>query len=64
MNLNMLMILDLMKKQLLINIKINSGEVYAAGYSIGDTAYKAAKKALDEHSPSKKMKKVGAFAID
>lgn len=47
-----------------INIKINSGEVYAAGYSIGDTAYKAAKKALDEHSPSKKMKKVGAFAID
>ena len=47
-----------------INIKINSGDVYAAGYSIGDTAYKAAKKALDEHSPSKKMKKVGAFAID
>lgn len=47
-----------------INIKINSGDVYAAGYSIGDTAYKAAKKALDEHSPSKKMKKVGAFAIE
>ena len=47
-----------------IQMKINSGDVYAAGYSIGDTAYKAAKKALDEHSPSKKMKKVGAFAIE
>ncbi len=47
-----------------IQMKINSGDVYAAGYSIGDTAYKAAKKALDEHSPSKKMKKVGAYAIE
>lgn len=47
-----------------IQMKIDSGDVYAAGYSIGDTAYKAAKKALDEHSPSKKMKKVGAFAIE
>ena len=47
-----------------INYKVNNGSVYAAGYSIGNTAYEAARKALDEHSPSKKMKKVGAFAID
>ena len=47
-----------------IKLKINDGSVYAAGYDIGNSAYKAAKKALDEHSPSKKMKKVGEFAID
>ena len=47
-----------------IQLEINNGNVYAAGYSIGDTAYNAAKKALDEHSPSKKMKKVGAYAIE
>ncbi len=47
-----------------LKLKINDGSVYAAGYSIGNTAYEAAKKALDEHSPSKKMKKVGEFAVD
>ena len=47
-----------------IKYKVNNGAVYAAGYAIGNTAYEAAKKALDEHSPSKKMKKVGAFAIE
>ncbi len=47
-----------------LKLKINDGSVYAAGYDIGNSAYKAAKKALDEHSPSKKMKKVGEFAID
>ena len=47
-----------------IKLKINDGSVYAAGYDIGNSAYKAAKKALDEHSPSKKMKKVGEFAVD
>lgn len=47
-----------------IKYKVNNGSVYAAGYSIGNAAYEAARKALDEHSPSKKMKKVGAFAVD
>ena len=47
-----------------IRSKISNGSVYAAGYSIGNTAYEAARKALDEHSPSKKMKKVGAFAVE
>ena len=47
-----------------LKLKINDGSVYAAGYDIGNSAYKAAKKALDEHSPSKKMKKVGEFAVD
>ena len=47
-----------------IRSKVSNGSVYAAGYSIGNTAYEAARKALDEHSPSKKMKKVGAFAVE
>ena len=47
-----------------LKLKINDGSVYAAGYAIGNTAYEAARKALDEHSPSKKMKKVGEFAVD
>ena len=47
-----------------IKIKVQNGSVYAAGYSLGNTAYVAAKKALDEHSPSKKMKKVGEFAVE
>lgn len=47
-----------------IRAKVSDGSVYAAGYSIGNTAYEAARKALDEHSPSKKMKKVGAFAVE
>ena len=33
-----------------------------AGKSIGEAAYKAAKKALDEKSPSKKMRQIGSYA--
>lgn len=47
-----------------IKDKIENGEVYAAGESIGQSALRGAMKALDEHSPSKEMYKVGAFAID
>lgn len=46
-----------------IKEKIQNGDVYAAGKSIGDTAYKAARKALDERSPSKKLKQVGIYAV-
>lgn len=34
----------------------------AAGKSLGQAAYEAARKALDEHSPSKKMAEVGEYA--
>ena len=44
--------------------KVNNGDVYGAGYKIGNKAYEAARKALDEHSPSKKMEQVGKYAID
>ena len=47
-----------------LKAKISSGELYNAAFQIGQIALDAAKKALDEHSPSKKMKKVGSFAID
>lgn len=47
-----------------LKLKVNNGDVYGAGFSIGAKALEAAKKALDEHSPSKKMAKVGSYAID
>ena len=46
-----------------ISSKIQNGDVYAAGLKIGDEAYKAARHALDEHSPSKKMEQVGDYAV-
>lgn len=47
-----------------INERIDSGDVYSAGTKIGKLLIKGAKKALDIHSPSKEMYKVGSFAID
>ena len=47
-----------------INERIDSGNVYSAGAKIGKLLIKGAKKALDIHSPSKEMYKVGSFAID
>ena len=44
--------------------KVNNGDVYGAGYAIGNKAYQAARKALDEHSPSKKMAEVGKYAVE
>ena len=38
------------------------GASTAAGAAIGNAAYNAAMKALDEHSPSKKMAQVGEYA--
>lgn len=37
-------------------------DVESAGRSLGNAAYEAAKRSLDEHSPSKKMQQVGDFA--
>lgn len=47
-----------------IKEKVNNGDVAEAGTALGNSAYKAAKKALDEHSPSKKMYQVGAYAVE
>ena len=44
--------------------KVKSGDVAAAGTKIGNAAYEAARKALDEHSPSRKMYQVGAYAVE
>lgn len=35
---------------------------YSAGYTLGDRAYQGIKKALDEHSPSKKAEQAGKYA--
>lgn len=43
-------------------LKSKMSEANSAGAAIGTTAYDAAKKALDEHSPSKKMGEVGENA--
>ena len=44
--------------------KIKLTEVAAAGKDIGDTARIATEAALNEHSPSKEMHRVGAFAVE
>ena len=46
-----------------LQTKVNDGSVYSAGRNIGEAALIAAKKALDIHSPSKEMYKVGNFTI-
>ena len=38
------------------------GDARNAGYALGQAAYEAARSALDEHSPSRKMGEVGKFA--
>jgi hypothetical protein len=43
-------------------LKSKQDAAASAGSAIGNAAYEAAKKALDEHSPSKKMGKVGENA--
>lgn len=43
-------------------LKSKMSEATSAGAAIGEAAYDAAKKALDEHSPSKKMGEVGENA--
>ena len=43
-------------------LKSKMSEATSAGAAIGEAAYEAAKKALDEHSPSKKMGEVGENA--
>ena len=45
-----------------ISDNLNSAE--DAGRRLGDAAYEAARRALDEHSPSKKMRSVGSFAAE
>lgn len=43
-------------------LKSKINDAAAAGTALGNAAYNAAKKALDEHSPSKKMGEVGNYA--
>ena len=38
------------------------GDARNAGYALGQAAYEAARRALDENSPSKKMGEVGSYA--
>lgn len=42
--------------------QINRGAVDRVGRALGEAAYDAARRALDEHSPSRKMNQVGSFA--
>ena len=42
--------------------KVNDGSVYGAGSAIGNAALEAARKALEEHSPSRAMEQVGIYA--
>lgn len=42
--------------------KVNDGSVYGAGTAIGNAALEAARKALEEHSPSRAMEQVGVYA--
>lgn len=44
-------------------LKSRNSAIWNAGWTIGDIAKRAAAAALDEHSPSKEMNKVGRFAV-
>ena len=44
--------------------KVNSGDVYSAGEKIGNEALRGARKSLDIHSPSRKMKKVAEHTVN
>lgn len=47
-----------------VDDKIQSNRITELGSAIGDLLITAAEKALDEHSPSKEMYRVGRFAVE